>query len=219
MAKEPQPGCTKTRLSPPLSHQEAADLYEAFLLDTILKLANLEWADMAVAISPPESSSFFKRITPTGTLLLPIEGADIGDCLAEALERLLDIGYRKVIAINADGPSLPGEYIHQAVELLDNHDVVFGESQDGGYYLVGVKRIHQVLFQEISWSTTNVLAQSLAKADVFGLSTALTPTWYDIDTIQDLKRLKDELPGLPPEHLLHTRRFLADFDLGEVSSD
>jgi len=203
---------TKTRLSPPLTHLQAACLYEALLLDTIVLLAGLEGIDLAVAISPPESKKFFQRITPGGTFLMPIEGVDIGDCLIQALGRLLDHGYRKVIALNADGPSLPIAYLHQAVESLDVHEVVFGEGHDGGYYLVGIKRLHRVLFQDIAWSTRRVLAQTLDQVSRTGLSVSLTPVWYDIDTIEDLRRLKEELPTLPDDSLTHTRRVLDTFE-------
>jgi rSAM/selenodomain-associated transferase 1 len=211
MAKEPHPGKTKTRLSPPLTHLQAADLYAALLLDTIAMLAGLEGIDLAVAISPPESKKYFQRITPGETLLMSIEGVDIGDCLIQALGRLLDHGYRKVIALNADGPSLPIAYLHQAVESLDDRDIVLGEGHDGGYYLVGIKRLHSILFQDIAWSTRRVLAQTLDQVSRAGLSVSLTPVWYDIDTIQDLRRLKEELPTLPDDRLLHTRRALDGF--------
>jgi rSAM/selenodomain-associated transferase 1 len=212
MAKEPRPGKTKTRLCPPLTHLQAAALYEALLLDTIAMLAALEVVDLAIAITPPESKVYFQKITPGGTLLLPIEGVDIGDCLVQALGQLLDSSYRKVIALNADGPSLPMAYLHQALESLEHNDVVIGEGYDGGYYLVGLKRLHKVLFQDITWSTHMVLAQTLDQASRAGLSVSLTPAWYDIDTIQDLRRLISELPGLPADHLTHTRRALDTFE-------
>jgi rSAM/selenodomain-associated transferase 1 len=216
MAKEPEVGKTKTRLSPPLSKQEAAALYEGLLLDSIDMLTGLEWADLAIAISPPEGWEYFKRITPPGTRLLPIEGRDIGECLRLALGTLLNIGYSKVMAINADGPSLPGEYLQQALVLLDKYDIVFGESHDGGYYLVGMKQFHNNLFQGIIWSTSQVLKQTLEIANKAGLSVGLAPAWYDIDTIQDLEHLKSELSTLPPDQLIHTRRILATFDLSEI---
>ncbi len=212
MAKEPRPGQTKTRLCPPLSHQQATALYEALLLDTISMIKGLEWADLAVALSPPDSSPYFQRITPDGTLLLPIEGTNIGECLVQAIQQLLDHGYHKVLALNADGPTLPAAYLHQAAAALDDHDVVLGEGHDGGYYLVGLKRLHRVLFRNISWSTNIVLAQTLEQAISAGLSASLTPTWYDVDTIEDLKRLKAELISLPDDHLVNTRRILSEFD-------
>ena len=161
MAKEPQAGKTKTRLVPPLNYQEAADLYEALLLDTIEMLSLLGLTDLAVAISPPELKTYFQTVTPPGTLLLPIECADIGDCLKQVLSELLRLGYHQAIAINADGPTLPSKYLQQALSNLEDHDVVFGEGHDGGYYLVGLKRNHSLLFDDIPWSTGKVLAKTI----------------------------------------------------------
>lgn len=214
MAKEPCPGKSKTRLCPPLTHQQAALLYEALLRDTIALVAGMKWVDLVIALSPPESVPYFQKISPIGTLLLPIEGVDIGDCLVQAIGRLLDRGYHKVIALNADGPSLPARYLRLAAESLNTHEAVFGEGHDGGYYLVGLKRLHRGLFQDITWSTPQVLAQTLAQASKMDLRVSLVPRWYDIDTIEDLKQLESELLDLPDDRLTHTRGVWVD--LGKI---
>jgi glycosyltransferase A (GT-A) superfamily protein (DUF2064 family) len=132
MAKQPQPGRTKTRLCPPLTPQQAALFYEALLLDTFALAAGLPGVQLAAAITPPDSEHYFKRIAPQGTLLIPIEGADIGECLYCALAELLQRGFRRAIALNADGPSLPLAYLQQAVTLLNDHDVVLGTRRGWG---------------------------------------------------------------------------------------
>jgi uncharacterized protein len=210
MAKQPQVGNTKTRLVPPLTPQAATVLYEALLLDMIALVASVTGADLAIALTPPESIPFFKSITPAGTLLLPVSGADIGSCLAEVLTHLLEIGYRKAIALNSDGPTLPAGYILQAIEFLDDCDLVLGPGHDGGYYLVGMKQPNPGIFTDIAWSTGRVLDQTLQRGKMLGLKTRLAPVWYDIDTAQDLLQLEADLKHLPPGSLLHTRRFLAD---------
>ena len=90
MAKQPQAGKTKTRLCPPFTTEGAARLFEALLRDTIELAAGLEGIQLAIAISPPEAQAYFSSISPPGTLLLPIEGANIGICLEKALEGLLE---------------------------------------------------------------------------------------------------------------------------------
>lgn len=213
MAKQPQIGKTKTRLYPTLSAQETVGLYQALLLDTLALVSNLPWADLAVAISPLESRPYFESITPSGTLLLPVEGQNIGDCLAQAMELALGMGYRKALALNSDGPSLPPKYLEQAAAYLDQTDVVLGPGDDGGYYLVGMSHPHAAIFNGIAWSTEHVLSQTLERAAELGLRTAITPQWYDVDTPADLLRLQEELEILSPDQLLHTRHFLAEFDL------
>ncbi len=207
MAKEPKVGATKTRLCPPLSCEEAARLYEALLLDTIESTSQLPKIDLAIAISPPESTEYFGRISPLETLLIPVTCYDIGDCLNQVLTQLLALGYKKAIALNGDGPTLPREYILHAFELLDDHDLVFGPSEDGGYYLVGLKEPIPEIFTGIAWSTPQVLKQSLAICNSLGRDVGLTPTWYDVDTIEDIRRLQTELGALPQDRLIHCRHY------------
>ena len=209
MAKQPQAGKTKTRLCPPFTPEGAALLFEALLRDTIALVAGLEGVQLAVAISPPESQAYFKSITPPDTLLLPIEGANIGVCLEKALEGLLERQYEKALALSADGPSLPREYLAQAILLLDEHDLVLGPGEDGGYYLVGLKRMNAGLFAEIPWSSAAVLEKTVAQAAQLGLHTALTPSWYDVDTPADIVRLLAEIQQQTVERLAHTRQFFS----------
>lgn len=207
MAKQPQAGKTKTRLCPPFSPEEAAELYEALLKDTLALAGGLEGIQMAVAISPPESLGYFEQIAPPGTLMLQVQGVTIGVCLEQSLRALLNLGYQKVLALNTDGPSLPREYLLQAVHLLDAHDLVLGPSEDGGYYLVGIKKRHPTIFENIPWSTGAVLARTLEQAEKLRLRAALTPPWYDVDSPADAKRLQAEINRQPDAMLRHTRRF------------
>jgi glycosyltransferase A (GT-A) superfamily protein (DUF2064 family) len=121
------------------------------------------------------------------------------------------MGWRKVLALNADSPSLPPAYLKQAEQLLDEFEIVLGPAHDGGYYLVGMQRPHLGIFQDVTWSTAQVLAQTLERAGALGLRAGLTPEWYDVDTIADLLRLQSDLNNLPPGSLAHTRKFLAGF--------
>lgn len=213
IAKEPQVGSTKTRLSPPLELEQAAALFEALLEDTIDLVASLEGIDLAIAVTPPESTRYFERKTPEGTVLIPVTCADIGDCLKQVFEQLFKRGYPKVLAFNSDGPSLPGEYIHRAVKLLDTQDVVFGPSDDGGYYLVGLNEPQAGLFSDIHWSTSGVMEQSLDRAEAESLQVALLPEWYDVDTADDLERLLRDIQRFPQDRLKHTRRYFARLSL------
>ena len=211
MAKQPAVGRTKTRLCPPLTPVEAAALYEALLRDTIDLVAGLDGIQLAIAVTPPEATESFGCISPPDTHLLSVACADIGDCLNQVLGRLLADGHPQAIAINSDGPTLPADHLRQAVRLLDSvdTDVVLGPSEDGGYYLIGLKQPQPGIFRDVAWSTERVTDESLARAEALGLNVALLPPWYDVDTATDMKRLRAELATLPDEALPHTRRFLA----------
>lgn len=209
MAKQPAVGRTKTRLCPPLTPVEAAALYQALLQDTIELGASLEGIQLAIAVTPPEAADDLRQISPPDTLLLPVACADIGDCLNQVLNRLLAAGYSQAIAINSDGPTLPVAYVRQALAWLSDADVVLGPSEDGGYYLIGLKQPQPELFRDIEWSSERVTAQTLTRAEALGLNVALLPLWYDVDTAADIDRLQAELATLPAEALPHTRCFFA----------
>jgi rSAM/selenodomain-associated transferase 1 len=208
MAKEPAVGRTKTRLCPPLTAGQAAALYEALLRDTIDLAAGLRGAHLAIAVTPPEAIDVFRAWGPPDTTLLPVTGKDIGDCLNQVLNHLLSEGHAGAMALNSDGPTLPASYLEQAIERLDEADVVLGPGEDGGYYLIGFREPHPGLFQEIDWSTERVAAQTLARAKALGLKVTLLPAWYDVDRPSDLERLRAELATLSADAVPHTRRFL-----------
>jgi len=214
MAKQPVVGNTKTRLVPYLTAEEAAQLYEALLLDTLELAAGLSpVADLAIAITPPESQAYFEAIIPAGASIYPTRGADIGVCLKQATGQFLTQGYRKVLAINSDGPSLPATILQQAISVLDDVDLVLGPSEDGGYYLVGMKRPCDRIFESITWSSARVLQQTLERATEASLRVALTRCWYDIDTPDDLQRLQTELLSSDGTRLAYTRAMLATLAL------
>jgi rSAM/selenodomain-associated transferase 1 len=208
MAKQPAVGRTKTRLCPPLTSTDAAALYEAMLRDTISLVARLDGVRLAIAVTPSEATGAFRRISPPDTLLLPIACDDIGDGLNQALERVLAAGHSPAMAFHSDGPTVPAAYLEQAIARLQEADVVLGPSEDGGYYLIGLKQARPELFRDIEWSTERVTAQTLARIHTLGLNGALLPSWYDVDRPADLDRLRVELATLPAEVAPHTRRFL-----------
>jgi len=207
MAKEPAAGRTKTRLCPPLSPLEAAELSEALLLDTIDLVSRLTGVWLGVAVTPASAVAAFRVRVPHDALVLAAEGEDIGACLSQITGQLLAEGASRVMAVNSDGPTLPPAYLEQARALLDHHDVVLGPSEDGGYYLVGLRHPAPGIFHGIAWSTARVMAQTLERAATLGLSVALLPPWYDVDTGADLERLRADLRILPLPTLPSTRRF------------
>jgi rSAM/selenodomain-associated transferase 1 len=212
VAKEPSVGRTKTRLSPPLSGQQAAELYRCLLLDTLELMKRVEGVQPIIAYLPPEAEPFFRRIAPPGFDFVPQVGADLGDRLDNVLTHCLQKGYRQAVVMDSDSPTLPMVYLRQAFRELDdpNVDVVLGSCDDGGYYLIGLKSPCSALFQGIVMSTSTVVTETLARAQEQGLRVACLPHWYDVDTYEDLERLIEELL-LQPDHLAqHTRTFLSD---------
>lgn len=198
MAKVPIPGAAKTRLVSALGEQGAAELSSCFLKDAIelgrstaKAVSNL---DVSVAGSPPGHSEFFQDLAPDLDFV-----EQVGDNLSQRLDHVLadrlNDGYDQVVSINSDSPTLPGSYLAEAFECLNNPaiDVVFGPADDGGYYLIGCRRHHAPLVQDVTMSTPSVLADSLAIADRLGLRVELLERWYDVDEPADVERLRAEI--------------------------
>jgi len=197
VAKEPVPGRTKTRLCPPFTPESAAEFYGCLMLDTLALVARLDVADLAVAYTPDSARGYFERLAPNGFRLVPQRGSDLGERLANALAHHFDLGYRRAVIMNSDGPTLPPAYLQGAFSELDAADVTLGMSHDGGYYLIGMKRLHPNLFRGIDWSTDQVRAQTLAICRRLGLTVHQLPAWYDVDIGSDLERLARDLARDP----------------------
>ncbi|HLO25494.1 MAG TPA: TIGR04282 family arsenosugar biosynthesis glycosyltransferase, partial [Geobacteraceae bacterium] len=153
--------------------------------------------------------AFFAGIAPW-MACTPQRGADLGERMASAFAELFAMGYGRVAIIGTDLPDLPLEYVEEAFRRLANRkvDAVFGPAEDGGYYLIAMRKLHGGLFRDIPWSSGTVLARSLERAEEDGIRTALLPPWHDVDTAGDLYRpeLMDEKNGAPL-----TRAFIGDW--------
>ena len=188
MAKAPVPGEVKTRLTPPFTPREAVDLYKCFLQDRFSEMGRLIGVDLAVAYTPTDARETFVRLSGNGFQLFDQEGEDLGKRLNNIFIEKLEQGYDAVSIIDSDTPDLPCTIIEQSFQALmsDGADAVFGPCDDGGYYLVGMRRPHPELFENIPWSTEAVLEMTLARAGELGIRTKLLPVWNDLDTFEDL---------------------------------
>ena len=193
VAKEPVPGLTKTRLCPPFTPEDAAEFYRCLLLDTLELMKRFDLADRSMAYTPLEALSSFIEIAPESFHLFPQAGANLGERLAHALDHHFQLGYRRVAVMNSDGPTLPLAFLEEAFSSLDSADVTLGPGHDGGYYLIGMKRLHAELFDGIPWSTEQVVPQTLAVCRRLGLKVHLLSEWYDVDVAADLDRLTADL--------------------------
>ncbi len=216
MAKRPQPGSTKTRLVPPLTAQEAADLYECFLMDALEHARSTPSAVPVVAVWPPEATTYFATIAPDFSQVIQ-RGDSLDVRLDHALTECLDRGFDHVVAINSDSPTLPHTFIADAFTSLadDEVDMVLGPADDGGYYLIGWKRAYPELVRGIEMSTPHVLDDTLALADRSGVRVSLLRPWYDVDDAADLGRLVLEF-GQPGDRGFHSRKFLAATHVGKA---
>jgi rSAM/selenodomain-associated transferase 1 len=227
MAKAPRPGKVKTRLSPPLTPDQAAAINICFLRDTTENLTTIATTGKAAGIisyTPIGDEPLFDNLLPSNFSLIPQRGDNFGERLLATTEDLLICGYSSVCLIDSDSPTVPATAFQQAVtELQKPGDrIVIGPAQDGGYYLIGLKRPHPELFANITWSTSTVFAETLAAAKSANLETVILPLWYDVDDATTMAILTAELlhntpppftttPGHPAKH---TRAFLQALDKG-----
>lgn len=210
MAKTPLPGLTKTRLCPPFLPGEAAALARAFLLDTIDTLQAGPEIDPFIAYTPREAEPLFRALIPPRFGLVSQPEGDLGVRLAGIAGQLFAAGYGRVLLMAGDTPHLPAVTLREGISRLEGADITLGPCEDGGYYLVGMRRPAPGIFSGIPWSTAEVLACTLARARAAGYSVVLLATEYDLDRVEDLVRLQDDLArGVIRAGCRYTKRALA----------
>jgi rSAM/selenodomain-associated transferase 1 len=198
MAKAPRPGKVKTRLAPPLTLDESAALNVCFLRDTTQNLAEIAAAgdaDGLVCYTPVGDEALFDGILPEAFTLIVQRGDGFGERLLAAAEDILACGYGAVCLIDSDSPTVPAAAFRMAVEELarPGDRVVLGGSDDGGYYLIGMKAAHAEPFTAITWSTGSVYAETVAAVRGAGIELVELPVWYDVDDGATLAVLSNEL--------------------------
>ena len=125
--------------------------------------------------------------------ITPQADGDVGVRMSSFFQERFAAGVDRVVLIGSDSPSLPQTYVERAFELLHHHDVVLGPSDDGGYYLIGMSKLHSAIFEDINWSTESVFAQTTTQLDELNTSYAKLPVWFDVDNQADLDRLMNTL--------------------------
>ena len=216
MTKAPRPGQVKTRLVPPLTSEQAAHLNVCFLRDTAAAIAQAcgPTARGVAVYTPTGSEAAYADILPREFELLPQRGDGFGERLRFATEDLLQCGFSSVCLIDSDSPTVSTDVYATAVDSLSEpHErVVLGPSDDGGYYLIGMKRYRPQLFERIDWSTERVLQQTKERVQELNLTVELLPFGYDVDDAASLERLREELLSSASSGDVApcTRKFLAE---------
>jgi rSAM/selenodomain-associated transferase 1 len=213
VGKAPEPGQTKTRLVPPLTAEEAAELYRGFLLDAVHLGLSLDWERVSV-VHPQGSRQALADLLPPEVCLVEQRGHGLFGALSYAFERHLAEGFREVVLIGSDNPTVPAGPVHEACAALADHDLTIGPSADGGYYLLGMRASHPGVLEHIDWSTARVYAQTLAQARRLSLRVHAVAEWYDVDEPADLERLQRDLSGQRLEVAAHTRAVLTRLTSG-----
>ncbi len=191
MTKIPLAGTVKTRLQKVLSPDECAALAAAFLQDAFAK-AQTVCGNTMIAVSPFYESDKLKNILHAAPLLIEQTGANLGERMFNAFEFAFENDSDAVVMIGTDSPTFPAEYIERAFELLKKTNAVLGETSDGGFYLIGLRRLEKRIFENVEWSSPNTFAQTKRNFMHLNFDLREIPAWYDVDEPADLRRLCSE---------------------------
>jgi rSAM/selenodomain-associated transferase 1 len=194
-AKWPTAGTVKTRLAARWGDEWVARVAEAFLRDTLTRLARIP-ARRVVAFTPENTRAAFTNLTGVGFDLFPQGEGDLGRRLEGFFAHQWESGADAVVVVGADSPTLPLEYIERAFAELERADVVLGPACDGGYYLLGCRQVVPSLFAGIAWGSASVLADTIAALAETSWRLAVLPPWYDVDTPDDWAMLCGHVAAL-----------------------
>ena len=228
MAKAPRPGAVKTRLTSAIPVEAATSFYCCLLEDTLALARSLKMDDVEVAIMCPDSDvNQLAQLAGNEAHIVAQKGEGLAAGLTSVFAHFTpdrqreghqredhqkDAHQRRIIAFNSDSPHLPRSVLEGAFETLAAHDVVIGPTHDGGYYLVGAKAAHPMLFAGDGMGTSSALERLVSRARALQLSVGFAEPSYDIDVVDDLTRLAAEL-RLAPGRAPRTAQWLREWEL------
>jgi rSAM/selenodomain-associated transferase 1 len=191
-AKHWTPGAAKTRLAARFGNAMAAEIARLLLVATLERFsqaADHRW----IAFWPSDREADFAAVAGSAWKLVPQVEGNLGARIEAVLHAAAASGASRVVLIGADSPTLPKPWLDDAVACLRDHTAVLGPSADGGFHLLGTTGAVPLNLRGIDWGTNLVWRQTVAALDRSGVDYATLPPWYDVDTPQDLQRLRREL--------------------------
>jgi rSAM/selenodomain-associated transferase 1 len=235
MARAPS-SAGKTRLAPHLSESRLRALRRALLADALRTAGDLrphqqppsppgtsvppggDGDSVTVFVEPADACAEVEALSAGPIVCVPQTAGDLGRRMCAAFEHLLEtLNCDAAILVGTDIPLLTGDHLREARETLaTTGGVVLGPADDGGYYLIGMRTVHTELFEGIAWGTSSVLTDTLRIADRVGIEARLIRPAYDVDTIEDLRRLEGDLRGASPDLAPHVRAWFNDSNRGST---
>lgn len=182
----PQIGKVKTRLAETTTKEFALYFYKKCATKLISEIKRMSLINKYVFFSEKKDKDLVKKWLGRKFIYSHQEGDDLGLRMKNAFHQVFSHAAEKVVIVGTDILDLNQEIIEQAIVRLDKNDIVIGPSKDGGYYLLGAKKMYCSLFEDIEFSTYSVLSDTISKIEKLGLRYSLLPQLQDIDTEDDL---------------------------------
>jgi hypothetical protein len=192
-AKAPRPGSVKTRMTPTLRPEAAADFYRCMLEDVLEASAGAArtlGAELVLAVQPPEAVRELAGLAPGEFRVVAQRGPDLGRRMEWAVAEAAAGGARAVVLRGSDSPALGASVFPAALAALDEADLALSPDRDGGYNLVALRRPAPGLFDH-PMSTASVLDDTRSRARGLGLRVRTLAPSFDLDTPADLELLAE----------------------------
>ncbi|WP_354355268.1 TIGR04282 family arsenosugar biosynthesis glycosyltransferase [Pedobacter sp. UYP30] len=181
--RHPELGKVKTRLAKSIGNEKALQVYTKLLQHTLEITKSIDAAKFVFYTEEIQENDLWSE---KGYWKCKQKGTDLGERMKNAFSFLFEQGFKQVLIIGSDCYQLTSKAIEQAIKLLDESDLVLGPAVDGGYYLLGMSKLYSVLFENKTWSTDSVAAQTLQDAEKLDLKVVQLQALFDVDEFDDL---------------------------------
>lgn len=175
-------GKAKTRLAKTIGNEAAFEVYKELIAITERETQNVSNCDLHVFFSSEITEDYW-----LGQIKFVQQGNDLGERMKSAFIHGFDLGYERIVGVGSDLPDLNAKIIEEGFQLLEKNDAAFGPSEDGGYYLIGMSKMIDCIFENKPWSTEELLEITLSELSEKEMNTGLLVELNDIDTIEDLR--------------------------------
>ncbi len=181
--RNPELGKVKTRLAKTVGNEKALKVYKDLLLHTMLETTNLDCDKFVFYDENIEKNDIWSVTTFKKNMQF---GVHLGAKMQNAFQHIFDLGYKRCIIIGSDLFELEANHINNAFNKLERNEVVIGPAEDGGYYLLGLKKLIPSIFRNKDWGTSTVLFDTLNDLEKYKID--FLETLNDIDTFEDLEK-------------------------------
>lgn len=198
---------TKTRLSPILNEAQRAELHIAMWRDIFPETLKLYDTDIYLYWTGSGNVKDYMSLIPSSFRLKKQEGESLGERMRNAMSDIFALGYERAVIMGSDVPSVSAVNISRAFAALGDFDVVIGSSDDGGYWLIGMRKFIPEAFCVKSWGNSSVLTSTVEQLRLSGMTYSFCDTLNDVDTPDDARNMMSVLDETKQSAIFFTDYF------------